>query len=302
MDFDLSDEQRLLKDSVDRFVADRYDFETRKGVMKETDGWSRANWSAFAEQGLLGVPFAEEHGGFGGGPVETMLIMEAFGRGLVLEPYMATVVLGGGLLRHGGSAVVLAWYPGEEGGNAVADVVFGKVSPSGKLPITFPQSLAQLPAYEDYHMAGRTYRYLAAEPMYPFGYGLSYGKFAYSAIKLSATKTAKNKPVELTASVTNTGSMASDEVVQLYLTHPPKAGAQTPFFALKGFQHVRLAPGASTTVKFTLTPDMLALVNAQGQSVAPSGPITVWVGGSLPSARSLALGAPQPASVVLTVK
>lgn len=103
MDFDLSDEQRLLKDSVDRFVAGRYDFETRKGVMKEAEGWSRSNWAAFAEQGLLGVPFAEEHGGFGGGPVETMLVMEAFGRGLVVEPYLATVVLGGGLLRHGGS-------------------------------------------------------------------------------------------------------------------------------------------------------------------------------------------------------
>ena len=199
-------------------------------------------------------------------------------------------------------AVVLAWYPGEEGGNAVADVVFGKVSPSGKLPITFPKSLAQLPAYEDYHMAGRTYRYLAAEPMYPFGYGLSYAKFAYSAVKLSAAKVAKNQPVEVTATVTNTGSAAGDEVVQLYLTHPPKAGAQTPLFALKNFRRVSLAPGASTTVKFTLTPAQLALINAQGQSVAPTGPVTVWVSGSLPSARSQALGLGQPASVVLTVR
>jgi pimeloyl-CoA dehydrogenase small subunit len=103
MDFDLSDEQRLLKDSVDRMVADTYDFETRKGVMARPEGWSRDNWSAFAEMGLLGVPFAEEHGGFGGGAVETMLVMEAFGRGLVIEPYLATVVMGGGLIRHGGS-------------------------------------------------------------------------------------------------------------------------------------------------------------------------------------------------------
>jgi pimeloyl-CoA dehydrogenase small subunit len=103
MDFDLSDEQRLLKDSVDRLVADTYDFETRKRVMAEPEGWSRQNWASFAEMGLLGVPFAEEHGGFGGGPVETMLVMEAFGRGLVVEPYLATVVLGGGLLRNGGS-------------------------------------------------------------------------------------------------------------------------------------------------------------------------------------------------------
>jgi beta-glucosidase len=199
-------------------------------------------------------------------------------------------------------AVLLTWYPGEEGGNAVADLVFGKASPSGRLPVTFPKSLAQLPAYEAYGMKGRTYRYLETEPMYPFGFGLGYGKFAYSGAKLSTTKATKNKPVELTATVTNTGGMASEEVVQLYLTHPQKAGAQTPLFALKSYQRVKLAPGASQTVKFTLTPGMLAQVNAQGQSVAPSGPVMVWVGGSLPSARSLALGAAKPASAVLTIK
>jgi beta-glucosidase len=199
-------------------------------------------------------------------------------------------------------AVLLTWYPGEEGGNAVADLVFGKASPSGRLPVTFPKSLAQLPAYESYGMKGRTYRYLDAEPMYPFGYGLSYGKFTYSGVKLSTTKTAKNKPVEVTATVTNAGSMAADDVVQLYLTHPPKAGTQVPLYALKSFKRVNLAPGASTTVKFTLTPEQLALVNAQGQHVQPNGTVTVWVGGSLPSARSLALGAAKPASAVLTVK
>jgi len=199
-------------------------------------------------------------------------------------------------------AVLLTWYPGEEGGNAVADLVFGKASPSGRLPVTFPKSLAQLPAYESYGMKGRTYRYLEAEPMYPFGYGLSYGKFTYSGIKLSATKTAKNKPVELTATVTNTGTMASEEVTQLYLTHPAKAGVQTPLFALKGYQRLRLAPGASQVVKFTLTPDMLALIGKDGTAAVPSGPVTVWVGGSLPSARSLALGAAKPATAVLTIK
>lgn len=103
MDFDLTDEQRLLKDSVDRLVADRYDFESRSRYGKAEEGWSREMWSAFAELGLLGLPFAEEHGGFGGGPVETMIVMEAFGRGLVIEPYLATVILGGGILRRGGS-------------------------------------------------------------------------------------------------------------------------------------------------------------------------------------------------------
>ncbi|MDB5510621.1 MAG: caiA [Enterovirga sp.] len=103
MDFDLSDEQRLLKESVDRLVADRYDFESRNRFRSEPDGFSREIWAQFAELGLLAVPFAEEHGGIGGGPVETMIVAEAFGRGLVVEPYLSTVILGGGLLRHGGS-------------------------------------------------------------------------------------------------------------------------------------------------------------------------------------------------------
>ena len=100
MDFDLTDEQRLLKDSVDRLIADHYQFEQRKKYLAEADGWSRSVWQQYAELGLLGLPFAESLGGFGGGPVETMIVMEAFGRGLVLEPYFATVILGGGMLRH----------------------------------------------------------------------------------------------------------------------------------------------------------------------------------------------------------
>ena len=103
MDFDLTDEQRLLKDSVDRLVADRYDFEARKKFARGADGWSSELWAQYAELGLLGLPFAEAQGGFGGGPVETMLVMEAFGRGLILEPYHATVVLGGGLVRRAGN-------------------------------------------------------------------------------------------------------------------------------------------------------------------------------------------------------
>jgi pimeloyl-CoA dehydrogenase small subunit len=103
MDFDFTEEQRLLKESVDRFISDRYDFEQRKTFAQGDSGYSSENWKQFAELGLLAIPFAEEHGGFGGGPIETMIVMEAFGRGLVLEPYFATVVLGGGLLRHAGS-------------------------------------------------------------------------------------------------------------------------------------------------------------------------------------------------------
>jgi pimeloyl-CoA dehydrogenase small subunit len=104
MDFDLSEEQRLLKESVDGLLTDSYDFDQRKKYMAEKGGWSKAVWSRLAEQGLLGLPFSEADGGFGAGGVETMIVMEALGKALVLEPYLATVVIGGGFLRHGGSA------------------------------------------------------------------------------------------------------------------------------------------------------------------------------------------------------
>src|SRR5271157_1434565 len=104
MDFDLTEEQRLLKESLDRLIGDRYAFEQRKTYEQAPDGWSRDLWAQYAELGLLGLPFPEAQGGFGGGPVETMTIMEAFGRALILEPYLATVTLGGGLVRRAGSA------------------------------------------------------------------------------------------------------------------------------------------------------------------------------------------------------
>src|SRR4051812_21417801 len=106
MDFELSDEQRLLKDSVERLAAQRYDFEARKKYMVEPNGWSRDMWRQYVDLGLTALPFAEEHGGIGGGPVETMIVMEAFGRALALEPYFATVVLGGGFLRRSASDAV----------------------------------------------------------------------------------------------------------------------------------------------------------------------------------------------------
>jgi pimeloyl-CoA dehydrogenase small subunit len=113
MDFDLSEEQRLLKESVDGLLTDSYDFDARKKYMKEKGGWSKAMWGKLAEQGLLGLPFAEADGGFGAGGVETMIVMEALGKALVLEPYLATVVIGGGFLRHGGSdAQKAAYVPG----------------------------------------------------------------------------------------------------------------------------------------------------------------------------------------------
>ncbi|HEX5112722.1 MAG TPA: glycoside hydrolase family 3 C-terminal domain-containing protein, partial [Saprospiraceae bacterium] len=198
-------------------------------------------------------------------------------------------------------AVLLVWYPGEEGGNAVADVIFGKRSPSGKLPLTFPMSLEQLPPYDDYSMVGRTYRYMTAEPMYPFGFGLSYGKFDYADLKLSAVKLKKNQNVDAEVRVTNSGNFTGDEVVQLYLTDL-KASTRTPLFALKDFKRISLKPGESTIVKFTITPAMMMLINDKGESVFEPGEFKVSIGGSLPGKRSLELGASQGVEGIFNIK
>ena len=193
-------------------------------------------------------------------------------------------------------AVLLVWYPGEEGGNAVADIIFGKVSPSGKLPITFPKSFDQLPPYEDYSMKGRTYRYMTAEPLYPFGFGLSYTSFAYSHLQLSAGSIGKNKNIQATVTVSNTGKYAGEEVVQLYLTH---GEANAALYALKGFQRVSLQPGEQKQVSFTLTPALLALINDKGESVAPKQAVKISIAGSLPGSRSEALGAAKAVTATL---
>jgi beta-glucosidase len=197
-------------------------------------------------------------------------------------------------------AVLLVWYPGEEGGNAVADVIFGKVSPSGRLPITFPKSLSQLPAYEDYSMKGRTYRYMTAEPMYPFGYGLSYTNFEYGGLKLSKNAVGENESLKVEVMVKNTGKRASDEVVQLYLTQQNEKDA--PLYSLKGFKRVSIAAGASTKVSFDVTPAMLKQVNQNGESVLMPGTIKISVGGSLPGNRSETLGIGKHVEATLTVR
>jgi beta-glucosidase len=198
-------------------------------------------------------------------------------------------------------AVVLVWYPGEEGGNAVADIIFGKVAPSGRLPITFPKSLSQLPAYENYTMKGRTYRYMSEAPMYPFGFGLSYTNFKYSNLVISKSTVSKNESLEATVTVTNTGKVNADEVVELYLAHP-NAGNDAPVCALKNFSKINVAAGESKTVSFKLSPEMLNLINADGQSVFVKGDLKIMIGGALPSDRSKELGAADYVSQIVRCK
>lgn len=198
-------------------------------------------------------------------------------------------------------AILFVWYPGQEGGHAVADVIFGDVNPSGRLCITFPKSVSQLPAFEDYSMKGRTYRYMTEEPLYPFGFGLSYTNYSYSNIKTDKDKIKKGQSVQVTATVTNTGKTAGEEVAQLYITDV-KASAPTPLYALKGTKRVKLAAGESKEVSFEVTPQMMELVTVTGEKVIEPGDFKVYIAGSTPSALSVKLGGAAPVSKTFSVK
>jgi beta-glucosidase len=197
-------------------------------------------------------------------------------------------------------AIVFVWYPGQEGGRAVAEMLFGDIAPSGKLPLTFPKSIDQLPPYEDYSMAGRTYRYMAAEPLYPFGFGLSYTQFAYSDLSLAKERITAGEALPLRVTVANTGALEAEEVAQFYLSDL-EASVEVPLQKLVGFQRVRLAPGTSRTLEFTLTPEMLALVDDNGKSRLEPGQFRITVGGCSPGARGRALGAPESQTATFTV-
>jgi len=198
-------------------------------------------------------------------------------------------------------AILFVWYPGQEGGHAVADVLFGRTAPSGKLPVTFPASVADLPPFDDYRMRGRTYRYAAAEPLYPFGFGLSYTRFAYSGLALSATVLPAGAPLTVRVTLTNTGDVAADEVAQCYLSDLA-ASVPVPIHKLVAFQRVHLAPGASQSLTFTLTPASLSLVDDACQIRLEPGDFRVTVGGCSPGARGLALGAPPALEATFVVQ
>jgi len=195
-------------------------------------------------------------------------------------------------------AVLFVWYPGEQGGAAVGDILFGRECPSGRLPVTFPMSLEQVPPFEDYSMAGRTYRYSDQVPLYPFGFGLSYTRFEYGELALSAQKVRRGEGLSAEVQVRNAGDPAygglAEEVVQLYI-RDDEATARTPLRALKAVQRVRLAPGEAQTVRFEITPQMMELVDEEGEALLEPGTFTVWAAAACPDERSEELGAPKPA-------
>jgi beta-glucosidase len=200
------------------------------------------------------------------------------------------------------SALVQAWYPGEEGGSALGDVLFGDVSPAGRLPVTFPRSLADVPPFEDYAMRGRSYRYLEAEPLFPFGFGLSYTRFCYSELVVSPAdpRLVPDLHVEVSVMVTNAGAYDSDEVVQLYV-RDLEASVRVAHHELRGVRRLSLAAGASTRVSFELGAKSLSLIDEQGRRWLEPGDFEVFVGGSQPDSRSVELLGQAPLRACFTL-
>jgi beta-glucosidase len=182
--------------------------------------------------------------------------------------------------QQNANAILEAWYPGAEGGTAIAETLAGDNNPAGRLPLTFYSSLSQVPPFEEYSMRGRTYRYFAGKPLYGFGFGLSYTTFAYSNLKISPASVKGGDPVTVEGDVKNAGTMAGDEVVELYLTQPK--AYETPLRVLAGFKRVHLGPGESAHVSLTIDPRSLGQVDERGNRVIMPGEYTVSLAGAQP--------------------
>ncbi len=181
-------------------------------------------------------------------------------------------------------AILESWYPGEFGGRAIADVLFGDYNPAGRLPVTFYKSVEDLPDFKSYDMTNRTYKYFKGEPLYAFGHGLSYTNFTYSNLKVPETVTiSENIPV--TVQVTNSGDVNGDEVVQLYLSHS-KAVNDGPKHSLVGFERINLDPNQTKEVRFTITSKQYASITSEGKEHINKEPIKIYVGGKQPNSKN----------------
>lgn len=198
-------------------------------------------------------------------------------------------------------AIIEAWYPGQKGGQAIADVIFGDYSPAGRLPITFPKSEEDLPLFLDYSMNNRTYKFSNSIPLYPFGYGLSYSKFKYSNLKLSKTELEIGNDLIINVEVKNEGMVASDEVIQIYLKDI-EASVRVPRYSLQGFKRVNLKSGESRNIQFTLTTRQMALIDNQGKCIVEPGEFKIFVGGCQPDKKSLNLLGSAPLEATFKLK
>jgi beta-glucosidase len=201
------------------------------------------------------------------------------------KPLVVVLMNGGAVApvwaQEHAAAILEAWYPGEEGGTAIAETLAGDKNPAGRLPVTFYASTSQLPAFDDYSMKARTYRYFAGQPLYTFGYGLSYSHFVYTNLKLSTTSLAAGSTLTVDADVKNTSTREGDEVAELYLIPPQIEGA--PKLSLQGFQRVHIKPAETRHLHFTLDPRQLSLVDAAGTRAVQPGDYSVSLGSGQPS-------------------
>ncbi len=197
-------------------------------------------------------------------------------------------------------AIVYAWYLGEQGGNAIADIIFGDINPSGKLPITIPQSLTHLPKYENYEMKNRTYKFTEHKPMFPFGFGLSYSNFNYSNLSLKKNNINFGESIELSFEIHNNSNKPGEEVIQIYIKDI-FASFRTPNSTLISFRRVYLDPGEKKKLNFVIDQDMMESYNDMGDKVLEPGNFKIFVGGSSPGERSFELGKPIK-EVIFSVK
>jgi beta-glucosidase len=197
------------------------------------------------------------------------------------------------------TAILDAWYPGEEGGTAIAEVIAGDYNPAGRLPLTFYKSIAQLPPFGSYSMAGRTYRYFRGEPLYKFGDGFSFSRFEYSGLDLSTTQPAAGQPLQATVTVRNASQVAGDEVVELYLDRQTTSPGM-PFRTLQSFRRVHLGGGESRSVIFSLEPRQLAFVDDAGKLVEMPGQYTISVGGQQPDRTAVSTGSVLQKEITVT--
>ncbi|MEM6644121.1 MAG: glycoside hydrolase family 3 C-terminal domain-containing protein [Bacteroidota bacterium] len=221
------------------------------------------------------------------------------------SPFILVIASGGAVSLEGieedCDAILQIWYPGEQGGNAVADVLFGKVSPSGHLPITFPKNVDQLPPYDDYSMVNRTYKYMTDEPMFPFGFGLTYSKIEIDDPQIISDKLKKNQDLEITVAVTNTGKFDLEEVIQLYIS-PEKNTQNLPLQSLKAFQRVDLKAGEKKSISFTVKAEDLKIVDEVGEKIWLKGNYSLTIGNASPGALSERLGAAKALESMITLK
>ena len=182
-------------------------------------------------------------------------------------------------------AIIESWYPGQAAGYAIADVLFGDYNPGGRLPVTFYKSTGDLPSFEDYNMKGRTYRYFKGEPLYPFGYGLSYTSFAYENLKIQE-KYNVGDTVKVLVNVKNTGKVAGDEVAQLYVSNQ-NSSLPVPIRSLKGFKRVYLLPGETKTIHFVMAPEAFSMIDQNNKQVILPGSYKISVGGGQPDDKTM---------------